>query len=109
MKKVGIRSYLVKTNDGQIYRRNRKHLHQTAEQPSDTITTVPEGAEDETTIATTAPQHSVENEPNIPQQIDANVSNDNTLSSQTQHPQPLVTRSGRISKPPNQLEHFVRH
>ena len=86
------------------------HLRQTAEKPLDTAATVPEGAEDETTIATNAPpQQTIENEPNIPQQLEANVSNDNTLSSQIQHPQPLVTRSGRISKPPNRLEDFVRH
>ena len=68
MKKVGIRSYLVKTNERQIYRCNRKHLRQTVEQPLDTIATVPEGAEDKTTIAIMAPQQTVENEPNIPQQ-----------------------------------------
>jgi len=70
MKKVGIRSYLVKTNEGQIYRRNRKHLRQTAEKPLDTVATVPQGVEDETTIATNAPQEQTrENEPNIPQRM----------------------------------------
>jgi len=45
-----------KTNGGQIYIRSRKHLRQTAEKPLETVTTVPEGAEDETTIPTKAPQ-----------------------------------------------------
>ena len=31
MKKVGIRLYLVRTHDGQVYRRNRKHLRCTIE------------------------------------------------------------------------------
>ena len=108
MKKVGICSYLVKTNEGKIYRYNRKYLRQTAERPLDTIATVPEGAEDEATIATTAPQQTIENEPNIPQKLEVTVSNDNTLSNQTQHPQSLVIRSGRISKPPNWLEDFCQ-
>ena len=33
VKKVSDRSYLVKTANGKIYRRNRKHLRQTNERP----------------------------------------------------------------------------
>ena len=33
--KVGIRSYLVRTVDGQVYRRNRRHLRKSKERDSE--------------------------------------------------------------------------
>ena len=63
IKKVGVRSYIVKAANGQLYRRNRKHLRQTIERPIETSITAEVCAEDEMTIPiTTEFQQANENE-----------------------------------------------
>jgi len=60
--------------------------------------TAEEGVEDELIISFTASQQAINDE-----------QPEETLSSQNQPPEYMVTRSGRISKPPNRFNDYVRH
>jgi len=63
MKKVGIQSYLVRTPNGQFYRRNRKHLRCTAE-AIDMMPQNYEDGEDEFAVPGTAEQSTDETRSN---------------------------------------------
>jgi len=57
IKKVSARSYIVKVANGRTFRRNRRHLRQTNEAPSNRPV-IEQGAEDESAIPTTTTTNS---------------------------------------------------
>jgi len=107
IKKVGTRSYLVKTANGQVYRRNRKHLRCTTE----TINKVPqnyEDGEDEFAIPSMA------NQPTGEALSDRNEAASNAHETvQDEHPRLVepsqtVTRAGRVVKPSSRYNDYVK-
>jgi len=78
----------------------RKHLHHTIEPPPGT-SIMEQDTED---VFASTDQQTNEND----QLADSNERAENRPS-QTQHSEQTVTRAGRVSKPPSQLEDFVRH
>ena len=107
--KVDIRSYQVRTEDGRVYRRNRRHLRQTRElmQPAseELLPVTPEdySASDS---GTTLPQPSI---PAVKQSISqqpgfppAALGPRNESESGAQHL--TVTRSGRVVRPPQRYQ-----
>ena len=107
--KVDIRSYQVRTEDGRVYRRNRRHLRQTRElmQPAseELLPVTPEdySAPDS---GTTLPQPSI---PAVKQSISqqpgfppAALGPRNESESGAQHL--TVTRSGRVVRPPQRYQ-----
>jgi len=114
---VDIRSYEVRTEDGKLYWRNRRHLRQSKEPFGQTAETSPvvELQHNQTTSPTTA-------EPTRPQATDQQVQNtlvdlpkqtEPVTVSPSQEPPPttkpttVVTRSGRVSRAPQYLQDFV--
>ena len=96
LKKVNNRSYLVKTANGYIYRRNRRHLRQTKERPDDPHR-INDSADDELAIPFTE---------------DKTQNNEQPMESlhSRRHPTDCtVTRSGRACVPPNRLKDYIRH
>ena len=108
IKKVSARSYIVKVANGRAFRRNRKHLRQTNEAPPNRPV-IEQGAEDESAIPmTTTTQQTHKND----QMIDSNEQTENAPTQAQDQPseaQPLVSRTGRVSKPPTWLKDYVRH
>ena len=100
IKKVGIRSYLVRTPNGQVYRRNRKHLQFTTE----AIDKMPQNSG-------TADQPADEAQPHEePSNIDYNAQ-----SNTAQEEQPgsagltqTVSRTGRVIKPSSRYNNYVK-
>ncbi|XP_052783396.1 uncharacterized protein K02A2.6-like isoform X1 [Mya arenaria] len=112
-KQVHDRSYIVETNDGGVYRRNRNHLLKTNEKPFQIIDTHPCNGND---IRLTD-QSQNDSDRNIQNQSERNFSHDNTQSQQQQPSAPTnvagntdqnsnmyVTRSGRQVKVPQRLD-----
>ncbi|XP_052777918.1 uncharacterized protein K02A2.6-like [Mya arenaria] len=112
-KQVHDRSYIVETNDGGVYRRNRNHLLKTNEKPFQIIDTHPCNGND--IRLTDQSQH--DSDRNIQNQSERNFSHDNTQSQQQQPSPPTdvagntdqnsnmyVTRSGRQVKVPQRLD-----
>ena len=104
LKKVGERSYLVKTPNGQIYRRNRKYIRSTNE-PND-MPKPEEDAEDELQIPTTEEQIEPTNQTNNPNEQE-------TESTLTRNPpenctSETTTRRSRIVKPSTKFRDFVK-
>ena len=93
--KVDIRSYEVRTEDGQVFRRNRKHLRLTKEANTpDTEAVVPSQASQASTTTTiqqlppTAAAAAATPQPHR-----------EVRSKQTQNQVPYIARSGRVVKP----------
>ncbi|XP_068671155.1 uncharacterized protein [Montipora foliosa] len=87
--KVDIRSYRVRTEDGSVYRRNRRHLRRTQETPKTKAEELPDKVcPDEPTPPSIAPT-TVEQRP---------------ASGTSATPVPTTTRSGRIVRHPERYQ-----
>ena len=89
---VDVRSYRVQTEDGRVFRRNRKHLYKTSEDYNHNIlpdTTSVQQQEPQTNLPATKPTK---------QQAPANTS---TAT------EPIKTRSGRVVRKPLYLKDYV--
>ena len=113
MKKVGIRLYLVRTHDGQVYRRNRKHLRCTTE-AIDKMPQNYEDGEDGFAVSGTADQPTDEAQSNRDLEMSSNIEH-NVPSNivQEEHPRlaeptQTVTRAGRVIKPSSRYNDFVK-
>ena len=102
VKKVNNRSYLVQAANGQIYRRNRKHLCQTKEKPAEQNQAIEDSAEDEFAIPFTEHQQNLmqDNE-----QLEGSPPNQSPQS-ELEHSR---TRFGRVRNPPNRFKDYLRY
>ena len=108
------RSYIVQS-DGKRYRRNRKHLLKVREKPEeeDSSSEAPEVPEQtETSQSTSQPlQESPDQESpdqELPDQSPTDRTDRPTVSLNSEClPQPIITRSGRVSKPNPKYKDFV--
>ena len=104
LKKVGERSYLVKTTNGQIYRRNRKFLRSTNESiEQDDLPSTDEDAADELYVPTTEDHQ-------MPTNLTDDITDDLTTPEQPrdQPENAIVTRTGRVVKPSSRYKDFVK-
>jgi len=92
LKKDGEQSYLVKTSNGQIYRRNRKYLRSTNEsmEPDDSSSTE-EDAADELYIPTTEDQQTSTNQTNGTSEGQPSSDQSRTLPENNTRPSVIVT------------------
>ena len=110
LKKVGERSYLVKTSNGQIYRRNRKYIKRTKEvTESDDTPHTEEDGEDEFCIPTTEQQIELTNQTNMPDESEMNTTvarnpPENCTSETTTH----MTCTGQVIKPFSKYRDFMK-
>ena len=116
-----VRSYNVRTEDGRILRRDRRHLRRSREpfypsQPGELPVTLPSLCQSATpekpqrpqSMPTTPRQEDQPNEPDKP--LFATPSKDQPLCAAHDGPQPVktrITRAGRLSKPPGYLKDYV--
>ena len=103
-KKVDIRSYRIRTEDGSVYRRNRRHLRRTQETPKTKAEELPDKVcPDEPTRAQTKaeelPDKVCPDEP-TPPSIAPTTVEQRSASGTCTTPVPTTTHSGRIVKPP---------
>ena len=119
--KVDIRSYQVRTEDGRVYRRNRRHPRRTREvtlrgrdeigpHPREEPTTATANASGEllsvppatrsTAVSKVQPETTPVQETNKPQ-VDYPVQTTQQSLSKEEASPPMTTRSGRIVRPPN--------
>ena len=115
---VDIQLYEVRTEDGKLYRRNCRHLHQSKEpfgQTAETspvvqpqhnqINTSPTTAEPTIPKATGQP---VQNVPvDLPKQTEPVTMSSSKEPPPTTKPTTVLTRSGRVSRAPQYLQDFV--
>ena len=115
---VDIRSYEVRTEDGKLYRRNRRHLRQSKEpfgQSAETRLVVqPQhnqtGTSPTTAVPTTpkATGQPVQNTPvDLPKQTEPVTVSPSQEPPPTTKPTSVVPRSGRVSRAPQYLQDFV--
>ena len=105
IKKVGERSYLTQTEEGQIYRRNQKYLRVTNEEP----TTVSEHTTDD---SVRPPNRSVETAANQNATSSGETQTETTEQKEcsTEDTPPaeyMTTRSGRCVKPPTRYRDYT--
>ena len=105
IKKVRERSYLTQTGEGQIYRRNRKYLRATNEEPN----IVPEHTAGDSALP---PKGSVEVEANQNTTSSREVETTEQTDSSTEDTPPAdleykTTRSGRCVKPPTRYRDYT--
>lgn len=114
MDKAGTpRSYIVKTEEGKLLRRNRKHLMRLEEQVMDPVLQVTYAQPEERHM-----EHSegdgVEIEDGKPAEVeiaeDENTRDDDQTGNEEQAQQNIeyTTRSGRVVKPPKRFNDFVK-
>ena len=115
---VDIRSYEVRTEDGKLYKRNRRHLRQSKEpfgQSAETrLVMQPQhnqtGTSPTTAVPTTpkATGQPVQNTPvDLPKQAEPVTVSPSQEPPPTTKPTSVVTRSGRVSRAPQYLQDFV--
>ena len=121
---VDVRSYDVRTEDGRVFRRNRRHLKSSKEPACTSSNPVPINMPDGTSNVSVPPVKSAPAKPSTspgvqpskdlaeaspPRKPNSNVKPAEVLVPFTSaNPVNLpVTRSGRISRPPSHLEDFV--
>ena len=114
---VDIRSYEVRTEDGKLYRRNRRHFRQSKEPFAQTAEASPvvqpqhnQTNTSPTTAAPTRPKATGERVQNSP--VDLPKQTEPVTVSPSQKPPPttkstIMTRSGRVSRAPQYLQDFV--
>ena len=90
-KQVDIRSYRVRTEDGRVFRRNRKDLHKTPEDYNTYDNTVP----DTPLIQRKQPQTTLPTTKQVP------------TTTTTSTNKPIVTRAGRVVRKPSHVKDYV--
>ncbi len=93
---VAKRSYAVKTEDGAVYRRNRRHLRKTQESAPVTIQETPTMIADEVQAQEQPPQQSVS----------LGIPTTNTPMDTAEPNKDALRRSGRICRPPGYLAQY---
>ena len=121
---VDVRSYDVRTEDGRVFRRNRRHLRSSRESHANNSKPLPTNMPAVTPLAPIPPDESAPAKTSNPQEVllpkenveatlpgKTNTSAKPALvpvpSAQVMRASLPVTRSGRISRPPGHLKDFV--
>ena len=114
---IGIRPHEVRTEDGKRYRRNRRHLRQSKEPFGQTAETSPvvQPQHNQTNTSSTTAQPTRPKATGQPVQnsaVDQPKQTEPVTVSPSQGPPPttkptVVTRSGRVLRPPQYLQDFV--
>ena len=110
IKKVGTQSYLVRTLNERVYRRNIKHLRYTTEvidEPSPSY----EVGEDEFTVSSNAAQPNGEALPDKRSEAQSGLdhSSPTDVVQEETEPSQTATRAGRVSKPSSRYNDYIKH
>lgn len=101
-KQVDVRSYNVRTEDGRMFRRNRKDLHKTAEEYDNTMLSDSPEVPQPTPQLKQVPSPETPEAPDKPEEAAPPVT-------PTIAEDPVRTRSGRTVRKPTYLSDFVRY